>query len=717
MPNQPVNTRRLFMLILFCLMLIITGQAAAQTGQTGQMQTHQATFDSLGYGDLPLQGLYASSYLYVPFQSNWALQDDALMMLRYMASPLLLSERSTLTILANNVEVHSLRPVPGALQQVQFTIPLDRLQGQGVTLQFRAYNRLTEQLCEETNNPAQWLTILADSQISFDHRDSEATASLPLIADQLLVRGPLEESPPVRFVLPDAPDQRMLTTAAHVAARLSHEIGGVYPVEVVSESALTAAQREESNLVLIGLKPSSPLLQDIAADLPLAMDEGLFLTVDGEAVPAGHALVQAFNAPWNPARYILLVSANDEAGLSLAGQVFQDRAVYRQLQGEFAFISALNPLPDVQAASPWLQDVTSFAQLGDRDRLVSGFGITDETYYFSKPIGWLFDTGSALQLQIAASPVLRPQESYFAVFINDVFVGSQRIGGDIPAQPLRFELPVGEINQALQRDTAGLIVLRIQIANRIEEGACTPADPNVAWTRISASSAFLTRRVYQGLPDLRAFPYPFVDNLANTATIIALPDAATDEELSYGIGLAALMGRYAADDVSLTLMSASELNPEAHAGSHLILIGERQRLPLIDEFLAQMAPVPDDAIYKSLSRPETGLLREAPSPWNSDRLALLVFSDGAVGLRQAMQAMLAQLPIVSESATVAAAYPGEALQVIYRSAEVQPDVTPQLIVREQQLPAPEPWVVVTVLMVIALAIVAMIVLFSQSRRA
>jgi hypothetical protein len=135
---------------------------------------------------------------------------------------------------------------------------------------------------------------------------------------------------------------------------------------------------------------------------------------------------------------------------------------------------------------------------------------------------------------------------------------------------------------------------------------------------------------YQQFPyptDLGLYPFPFTENsLFEIPVTIVLPDQPTENDLSAAATIASGLGRAkAAINLSATL--ASELDPDAQANNHLIVIGRPDNNSL---FAALDLPLEIDP---SVIEPGFGVLEETISPWNDFRVVLAVsgLDDEGVG--------------------------------------------------------------------------------------
>jgi hypothetical protein len=262
---------------------------------------------------------------------------------------------------------------------------------------------------------------------------------------------------------------------------------------------------------------------------------------------------------------------------------------------------------------------TTFAQLGEADRQVTGLGITDSYYFFQYPPGVTLDEGARLVLHVAFSPVLRSQNSYAVVSINDIYVGAINVNpmdGDLW---VALELPARALNKLIYKDHSRKLDVKFSIANLLPTNNCQQIDKNSSWTRIYADSYFQANFSSVPLPDLSFFPYPFSSVKNDDPVEIILPDNPNILELQAALSTAALLGNGSVAGLDIRVRRAAEATPETLSGSNVIFMGTLSRNPLISTIRgdAQTQTLAD--VYKVLGAPQVGYFHAAVSPWD-DRM-------------------------------------------------------------------------------------------------
>jgi hypothetical protein len=681
---------------LVWLLLMITITPAAVHAQDSPEETVIVSFEKLGYDDLRLHGLYGTNSLWIPFQSDWPIEGNVEIELTYTGSPLLNREAAIVTVLANNQEVTSFRPVgDGHMRTTSVMVPPTQRLAEGINITFAGHLRLTDDPCEDSFNIGQWLVIHNSSQVNINLAEPAPSPQLTDLPQAIMVQG--SDAPaPVIFVLPEEADDLTLTTAAQVAGRLGESITTAHlPLRVATVDSLTDEDKGMANLVLVGLPDNQPLIRELGDQMPVPPTNRGFVSQDNILIPATDGVVQIFASPWHSHRTILLVSGNDSAGLAMAGQAFANQATFQSLTGSFHFIHSLVDRPEPAQIPPWLTAQTTFAQLGEFDREVTGLGLIESAYFFQYPPGVMLDERGQLVLHLAFSPALRAQRSYVEVHVNDIYVGAvdaARAGGD---SWVSLDLPVRALNQLIRAGRDRELEVQLSIANVLPVNNCEPVNVESSWTKIYADSYFQLNYLPVELPDLYFFPYPFV-TLANDVPLqLVVPPTPSVEELQTTLSLAALMGSRTVVDLDLGVMRSTAVTPESYAGQHFVLIGTPAHNTLLQEAVAELQTSLPVDVYQVLNAPEAGFFHALTSPWDEEMSVLAIYGETDTGFQAAAEALYEQGRLVSESGSIAMVRAGQEPVIIYREVGLsRPQVVrPDIILSEisqQEAIAAEP---------------------------
>lgn len=655
---------------------------AQLTSNEGVIDT---TFAQLDYEDIRLQGLYASRGIWLPFQSDWAITGDIQLELTYVGSPLLNRDTAIVTILADGREVTSFRPVgDGREVTTRITIPQPAPDAEGINLTFTGHLRLTDDPCEDSFNIGQWLIVRNSSRAIITLANETPAPRLSDLPRSLLVQGS-SSPPPLIFVLPDEADEAALTVAAQVAQRLGSGINTNHlPLRVKTAVTLTDNDKQNANLVVVGLRDNNPLIDEISESLPVPPTDEGFVSQDNVLIPAGDGVVQITNSPWQPQRHILVVSGNDIAGLQLAGEAFAHQPTFQSLTESFHFVNNLVDRPELALLPPWTTPQTSFAQLGESTREITGLGIIDSYYFFRYPPGVLLGDRAQLVLHMAFSPALSGQQAYAEVYVNEIYIGAVQAaeaGGDAW---VALDLPAQALNQLGRTPQGRNLELRLSVANLLPVNNCDPVNAEGSWTKVYADSYFAVDFQGVDLPDLFFFPYPHVSLSDETPARLVLPASPNVDELQAALSVAALMGNQAVVDTALDVVLATAVNPDQLSDHNLIFIGTINNHPPLADVVADLQIEMPGDIYQIFSVPRIGFFHTLASPWNTDYTILAIYGPSRTGLRAATNSMYEIGRLVNESGSMALVAEGQSPTILYRAAGfTRPQlIQPNIIVSE-----------------------------------
>jgi len=655
--------QRSLALLFVVIALLLASTASAQEDLS--TVTRDITFENLGYDDLYIRGLIEDVSVQIPINYDWIVQADIPVQLRYQASPILNPDRTIITLIVKGDEITSFRPITdGAEHDFAFTISADNLKpGENFAIQVAASLYITPTDCQDQINPGQWFKILNSSSIVLTHSLNPEPASLADLPTAIINATPYEQ-PAVIFVLPENPDSTTLTVAGQVAARLRRLSNIIpQPFQVKMAGTLTEAERQDANLVMIGLPDANAEIGALAAELPAPLQDRAFMTLDQVKVPGSHGVIQIIKAPWNPARHILIVSATELSGLRLAGQAFASTPTFRALNGSFHFVRGLESPLESDTQAPWLTPTTSLSQLGFYDRAFDGVEAVATYYNVRRPPGWLLLPGSSLTVNLGFTPMA--VGSNVIVSIDDVYVGTIDTSEQATSTEVMLPLPVEELNAAAQAKGGLNMVVKMSVSNLLPINQCQDFDPGIISTEIEASTFFSLQHDYIDLPDLRAFPYPFISDQPRTPVTLLIPAEPNIDEIAKVINVAGILGEYAITDFNMEIITADVMDENTHANSHLIVIGLTNRQPFIFQLIDSTSAV-GSSVYQIADNTVDGVLQMGRSILNENRYVLNIFSGNQTGLDQAVASLLSPLPFVSQSGSIALVQTGQPPRIVFR---------------------------------------------------
>ncbi len=601
------------LLFLGALAMVAASSATPSAAQTQSDVAYR--FADLGYGDRTARTMYGALDYFFPVPAGEEPLDGARLELVYSHSPLLESERSTMTIIVNGLSVQSVRLTPENRERAMLTVPLPlaAFGGDGFFVQVRFHMRLTRDECEETRNPALWTTIHGDSRLVLP---TQPTGAYRLEQFDRLFAPPPANRSPLALVIPSDQSAEELDAAGLVAFQLGRRAAAIR-ADPRLEVFTTPPDRA---VVIVGSAPAlAPMLPQSVVDW-----DGRTLTLASVPIPDDHGVL-ALAGSGAPR---LLVTGATPSAVRLAAQTLNDPARRALLNGAYVAVTGA-PVP-ASSPLPWTNGAASFAQLGVASRTVSGPGEHRIDLTFDRPAAWLLRDGSMLTLDVETAPAVRLETSWIAASVNGIDLGAQslHIDGTHPHR-YTFALPADLLTATLDGRSVRHLDLTVRLFLDPPETGCVVIDGDGLRATLLSTSAWRLPHSVSSAFDLGRFPAPLLSVDASLPLDVVLPQQPTVEERAAGLRLMAALGRWADSDALPPPRLITADQTDERNGRHLILIGGAERNPLSAEAIVRLSDrftSPQPAVYRPDETSQARLIL-GPSPWQRDAGLLII--DGA----------------------------------------------------------------------------------------
>lgn len=591
------------------------------------------TFRELGHGDLTARTMYGSLTYFFPIPRGQAPQPGSQLELVISHSPLLVPDRSTMTVVVNGQSLMSafLTPQNAQFGRLIVPLPVEHYTGGDYFVQLQFSLRLSRDTCEEAQNPALWATIHADSLLILPTQPTKVSPGLEDLSSLLFPPTSSSVRAPA-LVLPPDPEPAELEAAGLVGFQLGRwaaAAGQSSPLAVASEPPVGRPA------IIVG---GGRAMGRTSSWGSFGWDGEHFQTPGG-VVPDEHGAIAL--RPGSPTH--VLVSGGTPAAVLAAAEALVRPERRQLLEGDHVIFSgAALASPSIL---PWQEGAASFAQLGIGRRQVLGPGHHIVDLPITRPAGWMLRDGSALELAVEASTAVRPETSWLTVAINGQEIGTRRLEtGSAAGRRYRFELPVDQLNTGLSSQPLRHLDLTLRIYLDLPQGNCTVVNPESTWAIVMPTSAWLLRHTqYTGL-DLGRFPTPFLGDSTSRPLSVVLPSQPTPAELDAGLQMMAALGRWVVEPVTVLprLTLADQLNDEERQRHHLILVGSAARNSVSAAAIRQapgLCPSNPVPAYRLTPGERRAQLCLGQSPWGRDLAVLLVVGTEANSLSAGVAAL------------------------------------------------------------------------------
>jgi hypothetical protein len=135
-------------------------------------------------------------------------------------------------------------------------------------------------------------------------------------------------------------------------------------------------------------------------------------------------------------------------------------------------------------------------------------------------------------------------------------------------------------------------------------------------------------------------PFFRVHSNLDQATIV-IPDTPSISDLQAALTVAASFGRLTEGRLQIDLTTVQRLSPQARTGRHLILVGSHTGLAPLVRNLDLPATLRENGFAAPGATPDDGILQMIVSPWNSERVVLVVSGASEAAVVKAARALSA----------------------------------------------------------------------------
>jgi cellulose synthase operon protein B len=618
-----------------------------------QQESNIFTLSDLGVeADIVLKGPFESETIRFDLPPNWVLQDGAEINLEisaYFAS----SDPEQIEALTNNFA--------GALLDIYFneglqkSVPLVNSENVSYRIPISV-----KDLASTREDGSYSITLALDAAIDCDYEFHKTTivvknssflilphSEVSLDMDLRRLPWPLyqERSNSVfstLVVLPDTPSSDEIQSGMIIMGAFGRMTSGRLPMSMVSYSDLTDDLLGQSDLIFVGKPGAFPTLSEL--DLSFDIVNGNFSSPD---ILDDDGLLEIVTSPWNDSKSILLVSGKSDVGVVKAAQALSTGNVQTGLTSAYAVVAQVNPI----ALSDELTQPTSpeipFSSLGYPAVTLDSLGPNYFTYEFTVPSGQAPLENPFVEFRFSNSALVDPVRSDFAVFLNDVVVGSIQLSeGTSSFTTAKIDLP-----SSLLRFGVNRLDLVVTLIPRDE---CSVLAFSGLWATIFSDSYIhlpLTRIADSALlfQDLKSYPYPFASDSSFSNTTIVVPENSASAWFVAGKVAYDLGARVDGSLISFETAFDGDVSDLAKNGN-LIVIGEPRELQLLQEMKDAMPAYFEEnsniavletqqVIYRVSEEKSIGYLEIFTSPWSPESFVLGVFGTNLDGLEYAFSAI------------------------------------------------------------------------------
>lgn len=581
---------------------------------------------------------------------GWKILPSSHVHLTFQHSPQLLVERSSLNVLVNN---RILKTIPLGKDNITPTtlniaIPPELLKDNNI-LSFQVDQHYTYD-CEDPFSAELWTTVLPDTFMRLDYQPQPIVANLAHLPYPLF--DPLNAYEPTRigFVAPTTLSDGSLE-ALGIAVAYMGQKAQWRPYEAYLADAGSLGAPED--LIVVGTPDENPAIFRLGSSFQVPLSGGRFVGANGSALPDDYGVIQMVPNPGSPSHVVLVVSGNSPEGVKKAARALAQQPTNKLLVGRSAVIKEVNSGPDypARAWSGFIQySGDTLARLGLDTQTVRGITALP-IFYNVKLMPDIHMPGNKkgkLKTVYSYSSQLDAAQSKLEILMNGKALKSVALNQAAGESLAEFdvEIPTEDLH------TYNDLEYRFHVYPD-KYGACKFVTDEHIWGTVhNTSRVEFPGEIKAALPDVGlvndgGFPFTAYQDLSQMAVV--LPDSPTNQDLSTMIQFLTRIGRVSESKrgILLTAHHAGTLADDAKKNRHLVAIGLKSRNKLFDELKTKMSLLTGPE-WAELKRDNAklaevnytgnqGIIEEILSPWNKDRVILLLTGESDTALMRTAQ--------------------------------------------------------------------------------
>ena len=283
----------------------------------------------------------------------------------------------------------------------------------------------------------------------------------------------------------------------------------------------------------------------------------------------------------------------------------------------------------------------TFASLGFTDSDLVG-PLDGTRRVFSVPANWQVNPGSTVYLDFNVlltgsdvGSVVGDTTTYagtLTVLFNNKVLGYVQLDSS-GSKTASFTIPAEAVTSIREN---GQHELSIQLDAQLD---CLD-DVRTTVTVFSTSRFDLLFDITSPELNISRLPAPFYlrNSLLPDTTLLVVSSQSTAEEMQAAINVMAGFGSLVGQTFNLSLITDDKLTPELLATSHLIFVGMPGKISVLEQVGFSVPIVGQQFVGLPAESVEDGVLQMAHSPWNPNKVVLLVSGNSGLAVVKAAQA-------------------------------------------------------------------------------
>ena len=501
--------------------------------------------------DIKMSGVISSTDKFFNVEDNWTVE-DAKINLVLTKSELLDIDYSTVTVLINDTPISS-EKLDGNKEykkELSISIPKDLIQNGYNKITVKAYKTISDVVCRDDANTANWLVIHKESNIDVQYSYKSVQNILSQFNNTYLKEDNGSRLT-TSILVPDNYSSAELSAGMIFSANFGEK--KKYDDFSFEFNTYSNLKNKNDNIIFIGKGTDSPT--DI---LKLFNDNEKSLLND-------NCIIKQVESPFNKDSKMLIIMSNDDELLIKGSKLITSNDLIKNLNQSSIVINKNSDINDLVSTEGegriYLKD------LGYENLIVKGPFTQEIILDLNIPKDKVVAEGSKIKFDIRYAENLDFDRSLMTVYLNDTPIGSKRLYID-KADNDTFEATIPS-------DLLGKSYYQVKVAFdlNVKDLQCVTRDVDNPWAYIVNTSYIQFDYEDNNELTFSNYPYPFVlDDNFNDLKII-VPDIMTSSDLNNISNIVSFMGRDTKYNLgNIEIIKASEFNKNDNK-SNIIIYG------------------------------------------------------------------------------------------------------------------------------------------------
>ena len=511
--------------------------------------------------DITMSGVISSTNKHFDVPQN-ALIKDAKINLVYTKSELLDVNYSTITIIINDVPIHSER-LGGNKEykkKISVDIPKDLIKKGYNKVEIKAYKTISDKICRDDSNTANWLVIHKESDISLNYNYKPVSNLISEYKDTYINLNQGNELE-TNILIPDNYSSEELTSSMVFA----NDFGERIKYEDIGFNINTYSQfkNKDKNIIYIGKGSNTP------ADIFNLLTEKEKENINNNCV------IKNVNSIFDKSKKMLILISNNEELLKKASKLISSKNLINEINEDSILINEDTDVNDIYDYKN--KNTLSFKDLGYDNILLKGPFTQESIVDVNIPKGKEIKQGSSINLNFRYGENLDFERSLVTVYVNNIPIGSKKLNkSNANNDILKLDFP---------KEVLGQNYYQIKVVFNLEllDLACVTRDTDNPFAYISNESYI--KFDYNDINNLtmKDYPYPFAKDDKLNDLVIVVPDKLNSTELTQIGSIMSYIGHSVNyNNGDMKFIKSSELNSNDKKGN-LIVIGTPSNNSLIKD--------------------------------------------------------------------------------------------------------------------------------------